>query len=125
MGRRRTQRTDDTLRQLLLKDHRKRFGPGGRWHIPGRVSEYEQALVAGEAIVIDSGTIMCALMLAGLPHDRFCFGGVDFGKHFLLDERDRLSDSSDNRGSVSGRGVTLAAHGKQAATRPVARRRRA
>ena len=46
MGRRRTPRTDHTLRQLLLKDHREKFGPAGRWHIAGYVSEYEQALVA-------------------------------------------------------------------------------
>src|SRR6476660_9120684 len=69
MGRRRTRRANDTLRHLLLKDHREKFGPTGRWHIPGRVSDYEQALVAGEPIVIDSGTIMCALMHAGLPSD--------------------------------------------------------
>ena len=76
MGRRRTQRADNTLRQVLLKDHRNKFGPTGRWHIPGRVSEYEQALVAGEAIVVDSSTIMCALNHAGrLPSDEYAFGG--------------------------------------------------
>ena len=95
MGRRRTQRADDTLRQALLKDHRNRFGPGGRWHIPGRVSDYEKALVAGEAIVVDSGTIMCALLHAGLPHDAFAFGGRDWGKSFVLDERDQLSEYVD------------------------------
>jgi hypothetical protein len=76
MGRRRTQRTDNTLRQLLLAYWRSRFGPTGRWHIPGRVSEYEQALMAGEAIVVDSSTIMCALNHAGLPGvDDYAFGG--------------------------------------------------
>jgi hypothetical protein len=85
MGRRRTQRADDTLRQLLLQEHRKRFGPGGRWHIPGRVSEYEQALVAGEAIVVDSATIMCALLHAGMPSDEYAFGGRHSGKQWHLD----------------------------------------
>ena len=83
---------DDTLRQVLLKDHREKFGPRGRWHIPGRVSDYEKALVAGESIVVDSGTIMCALMHAGLPSDDFAYGGRDWGKSFVLDERDQLTE---------------------------------
>src|SRR5262245_7245806 len=86
MGRRRTQRADDSLRQLLLKDHRKRFGPNGRWHIPGRMSDYEAALVAGEPIVIDSGTLMCALMHAGLPHEDYIFGGRYWGKLLLAED---------------------------------------
>jgi hypothetical protein len=92
MGRRRTQRADDTLRRVLLKDHRERFGPTGRWHIPGRVSEYEKALVAGEAVVVESGTLMCALLHAGLPSDEYAFGGPDWGKSFVLDERDQLRE---------------------------------
>ena len=92
MGRRRTQRTDDTLRQLLLAYWRSRFGPTGRWHIPGRVSEYEQALMAGEAIVVDSSTIMCALNHAGLPSDEYAFGGQHWGKKFLLGEDGSLSE---------------------------------
>jgi|SRR6478672_2645401 hypothetical protein len=92
MGRRRTQRADNTLRQVLLKDHREKFGPTGRWHIPGRVSEYEQVLVAGEAIVIDLGTLLCALLHAGLPADDYAFGGQHWGKQFLLDEDGALSE---------------------------------
>jgi hypothetical protein len=92
MGRRRTQRTDDTFRQLLLSDHRKRFGPASRWPLPGRVSEYERALVAGEPIVIDSGTIMCALMHAGLPSDEYAFGGPQWGKQWYLDVDGTLSE---------------------------------
>jgi hypothetical protein len=92
MGRRRTQRTDNTLRQLLLAYWRSRFGPTGRWHIPGRVSEYEQVLVAGEAIVIDSSTIMCALLHAGLPSEDYAFGGRYWGKQFLLDVDGTLSE---------------------------------
>jgi len=92
MGRRRTRRANDTLRHLLLKDHREKFGPTGRWHIPGRVSDYEQALVAGEPIVIDSGTIMCALMHAGLPSDDYAFGGRHWGKQWLLDDDGTLSE---------------------------------
>jgi hypothetical protein len=34
--------TDDSLRQLLLKEHRRLFGLGSRWHIPGHVSDYER-----------------------------------------------------------------------------------
>src|SRR6478752_10589745 len=92
MGRRRTQRTDDTLRQLLLREHRRLFGPTGRWHIPGRVSDCEQALVAGEPIVIDSGTLMCALLHAGLPSDDYAFGGRHWGKQWHLDVDGTLSE---------------------------------
>jgi hypothetical protein len=92
MGRRRTQRTDNTLRQLLLAYWRNRFGPTGRWHIPGRVSEYEQALVAGEAIVVDSSTIMCALNHANLPCDDYAFGGRHSGKQWHLDVDGALTE---------------------------------
>jgi hypothetical protein len=92
MGRRRTRRVNDTLRQLFLKEHRRLFGPTGRWHIPGRVSEYEQALVAGEPIVIDSSTLMCSPLHAGLPSDDYAFGGRHWGKKFLLDEDGTLSE---------------------------------
>jgi hypothetical protein len=92
MGRRRTQRTDNTLRQLLLAYWRSRFGPTGRWHIPGRVSEYEQALVAGEAIVIDSSTLMCALNHARLPSDDYGYGGRHWGKQWHLDVDGALSE---------------------------------
>src|SRR6476659_10517758 len=92
MGRRRTQRADNTLRQVLLKDHREKFRPTGRWHIPVRVLDYEQAFVAGEPIVIDSGTIMCALMHAGLPSDDYAFGGRHWGKKWLLDVDGTLSE---------------------------------
>ena len=36
-------------------------------------------------------------MHAGLPHDRFCFGGADYGEEFLLDDRDRLTDFVEDR----------------------------
>jgi hypothetical protein len=94
MGRRRTQRADDTLRQVVLKDHRNRFGPGGRWHIPGRVSEYEQALVAGKPVVVDSGTLMCALLHAGLPSDPYVYGGRHWGKQLMLDVEGTLTEWS-------------------------------
>jgi len=31
------------MRPLLLAEHRNRFGPGSRWHMPGYVSEYGRA----------------------------------------------------------------------------------
>jgi hypothetical protein len=93
MGRRRAgARTDGTMRRLLLADHCQRFGPGGRWHIPGRVCDYERALTDGEAVVVDSSTVMCALMHAGLPSDDFAFGGRDYGRTLLLDEHDQLTE---------------------------------
>ena len=56
------------------------------------MSEYEQALVAGEAIVVDSGTIMCALLHAGLPSDDYAFGGRHSGKQWHLDVDGTLSE---------------------------------
>ena len=58
----------------------------------GRVCEYEQALVAGEPVVVDSGTIMCALLHAGLPSDDYAFGGRHWGKKWLLDVDGTLSE---------------------------------
>jgi hypothetical protein len=92
MGRRRTQRGDDTLRALLLNDHRKRFGAGSRWHTPGQVSEYETALLAGEAVVVDSATLMCALLHGGMAHEDFAFGGRYWNKQLLLDVDGSLTE---------------------------------
>jgi hypothetical protein len=86
MGRRRTQRADDTLRALLLAEYRRNVGPGSRWHMPGRPpSDYEQALVAGEQVVVSSSTLMRALLQAGLPSDDYVFGGRHSGKQWHLD----------------------------------------
>ena len=35
---------------------------------------------------------MCALLHAGLDCRRYAFGGADWGKVFLLDERDQLRE---------------------------------
>ncbi|MDH6247245.1 hypothetical protein [Mycobacterium sp. OTB74] len=83
---------DDTLRQVLLAEWRSKFGPSGRWHIPGRVSAYETALAAGEPVVVSSSAVMCALMHANLPADDFVFGGRHWGKQLLLDEDGALSE---------------------------------
>jgi hypothetical protein len=53
------------------------------------------ALKAGEAVVVQSYELLSAFMAAELPHasyDRFCFGGADYKKRFVLDERDQLSE---------------------------------
>ena len=36
--------------------------------------------------------LMRALLHAGMPCDRFCFGGADYDKTFVLDERDQLRE---------------------------------
>jgi len=48
----------------------------------GRVCEYEQALVAGEPVVVH----------AGLPSDDYAFGGRHWGKKWLLDVDGTLSE---------------------------------
>jgi len=95
MGRRRTQRADDTVRQLLLADHYKRCAtnPGSRWYPHGYVCDYCRDLAAGEQIVVSSSGLMCALVHAGLPTvDDYAFGGRHWGKKFLLDEDGTLSE---------------------------------
>jgi hypothetical protein len=85
---RRIQRNDG-LRDLLVAEWDRSML---RWRIPGHVSEYEKALKAGERVGVSSSQLLCALMRAGLPHDAFAFGGRDWGKAFVLDERDQLSE---------------------------------
>jgi hypothetical protein len=86
-------RVDNTVRELLLQEHRRRFGPKSRWYRPGAgPSDYEQALVAGEPVVVSSSTLMCALLHAGLPSDDYGFGGRHWGKQFMLDVDGTLTE---------------------------------
>ena len=86
-------RVDNTVRALLLEEHRRVVGPQSRWYIPGRPpSDYEQALVAGEPVLVSSSGLMCTLLHAGLPFDEYAFGGRHWGKQFLLDEDGTLSE---------------------------------
>jgi hypothetical protein len=85
---RRIQRNDG-LRDLLIAEW-DRFML--RWRIPGRVSEYEEALKAGEPVGVSSSQLLRAFMHAGLPHRTLAYGGRDWGKSFVLDERDQLSE---------------------------------
>jgi hypothetical protein len=62
-----------------------------RWRIPGRVYAYEEALKGGGPVVISANRLLKAFTLAGLPTNRFGFGGVDCEKWFLL-EGDELSE---------------------------------
>ena len=91
MGRRRTQRADDTLRQLLLKEHRKWCGPGSRFHIPAGCASTNRRWwrVAGCGRLRDDHV---ALLHAGLPSDDYAFGGRHWGKKWLLDVDGTLSE---------------------------------
>lgn len=63
-----------------------------RWRIPGgRAYEYEEHLRRGHPVVISANRLLRAFTLAGLPANRFGFGGVDCEKWFLL-EGDELSE---------------------------------
>lgn len=49
-------------------------------------------LKAGAAVVVGSPTLLSAFLAAGLPAERFCYGGADFQNLFVLDERDQLRE---------------------------------
>jgi hypothetical protein len=86
--------TSDGLRELLIADreHRLPGSPGpGPWF--GRVrDELLEELKSGGPVVVGSATLMCAMQHAGLDYRRYAFGGADWGKVFLLDERDQLRE---------------------------------
>jgi hypothetical protein len=72
-------RIDNTLRRLLLTDHQMQCATtaGSRWYMPGYVCEYCQELAAGDPVVIDSDTLMCVLLHAGLSGiDDYAFGAA-------------------------------------------------
>jgi hypothetical protein len=69
-----------------------------RWRIPGRVYAYEEALKGGGPVVISANRLLQAFTLAGLPANRFGFGGQDYDKQFVLDANDRLSEYVRDRG---------------------------
>jgi hypothetical protein len=56
-----------------------------RWRVPCEVYAYEDALKNGGSVVISSARLLRALMLAGLPANRFGYRGADADKQFLLD----------------------------------------
>ena len=94
MGRHRTRRADDTVRQLLLADHHKRCAtnPVSRWYIPGYVCDYCDDLAAGKQIVVSSSVLMCALLHANLPCDEYAYGGRYWRRQFLLAADGTLSE---------------------------------
>lgn len=87
MARRRSSATAAGLRELLIAERER---SSQRWHIPGRVCEYEEALRSGAAVGVSSAMLMRALFAARLPVDDFCHGGRYFKASFVLDERDQI-----------------------------------
>jgi hypothetical protein len=85
----RRQQRSTGLRQILIAEWDRGMA---RWRIPGRICEYEEALKSGKLVVVSSSSMLRAFMAAGLPTDRFAYGGSDWGKSFVLDERDQLSE---------------------------------
>lgn len=77
------------LRALLIAERERSLR---QWRIPGRADEYEHALKSGAAVMVSSAQMLRALSLARLPFRQFAFGGADWGKMFVLDERDQLSE---------------------------------
>jgi hypothetical protein len=87
------------LRQVLIQEWDRGMA---RWRIPGRICEYEEALKSGKPVVVSSSSMLRAFMAAGLPTDRFAYCGSDWGKSFLLDERDQISEYVEEGRGVGG-----------------------
>jgi hypothetical protein len=102
MAQRPRQARNDGVRQLLI-DYREhavpKSTPPPRWSAPrGRRDELLDDLKAGRSVVVGSATLLCAMMAAKLPEAtcrRFCYGGPDYDRQFLLDG-DRLTEWVDN-----------------------------
>lgn len=82
------------LRELLIADREYRL-PGcpnpGPWF--GRVRDgLLEELKSGGPVLVGAATLMCALLHAGLDCRRYAFGGSDWGKTFVLDAQDRLTE---------------------------------
>jgi hypothetical protein len=95
----RRQQRSTGLRQVLIQEWDRGMV---RWRIPGRICAYEEALTSGQPVVVSSSSMLRAFMAAGLPTDRFAYGGRDWGKSFLLDERDQLTEYADEGRGVGG-----------------------
>jgi hypothetical protein len=61
------------------------------WRLPGVVYEDEEALANGRPVVT-SARMLRALNMAGLDSRPYGFGGSEYGKCWLLDENDRLTE---------------------------------
>jgi len=84
-----TTTTTTGLRDLLIEAELEKYGPGSRWHIPGRRYEVLEALRGGEVVVVSSHRLGAVLSEAGLPHSQFSGRPEVF---FMLDERDQLTE---------------------------------
>jgi hypothetical protein len=83
------------VRAILLAHRRKHFGPGSRWHIPGKVDEIADALEIGQPVIVSSELLWSALSTAGLPNDDYARDAPLDGKYFLVDEFDVFDEWTD------------------------------
>jgi hypothetical protein len=78
----------------LPRAHAAEVDSAPRWSAPrGRRDELLDDLKAGRSVIVGSATLLCAMMAAELPeatYRRFCYGGPDYKKQYLLDG-DRLT----------------------------------
>jgi len=86
------------LRGLLI-DYRlyklPKSPPPPKWSAPsGWPDPFLEALQAGEAVTVSASTLLSAFIAGELPqgsYARFCFGGADWRKTFVLGEDDSLT----------------------------------
>jgi hypothetical protein len=86
------------LREWLIATHeRRRMRGGGRMPsgpLAGEHDELMKDLHHGRPVLISSAELVAAHHQCGLPDDadRFAPGGPDFGKRWILDEHDQLTE---------------------------------
>jgi hypothetical protein len=86
----RTRQHSDGLRELLIAEQERSLK---RWAMPGKPDERLEDLRAHVPVVVSSAQLLHALSRAGLPCDRFAYGGADWRKTFVLDAHDELREA--------------------------------
>jgi hypothetical protein len=66
-------------------------GPRSPW------SECDDALRDGRAAVVSDVTLFSALHRAGLDWTPYAYGGAGWGKRFILDENDKLTEIAEDQ----------------------------
>jgi hypothetical protein len=88
--------SDDGVRRLLIADREESLE---RWPV---ADEFLDDLRARVPVTVSSADLLRVLMNAGLPPRQFAYGGADWGRVYVLDGRDRLTEAPTTPGLEHG-----------------------